>query len=628
MNQKELESYIKKCQEAYYNDDPIIDDKDFDELWDELETKYPDSELLVEVGETSWDGFNKEKHIMSMCSQQKAGTIAAFEKWVNKNNIEDYIVEYKCDGISLSLQYEDGKFIRALTRGNGIVGDDISANVRKMQGFNNLLKENVSGGFRAEIVMTHKTFDTKYKDTAKNPRNITSGLSKRKDGEGCEDLTLIYYDCQLKEKDLEDEFDKLDYLIYLFDGFVVYSMKTSDANEIIRFRNKIMGMRDEIDYDIDGLVIKDNIIDLEDMKRSRPKKQIAFKFETEKAHTKLIDVEWSESGANYTPVGIVEPVELNGTTVKRASLANLALISELGLKIGDIVEISKRGEIIPKIEQVVEVSGSGTPIIPPNHCYCGASLVSDGTFLTCPNKDCPKKKLHRLFKWIDKLDCKFFGEVMIRTLFEKDLITYISDLYTCDLEHIISEMETIDGFSRNNITKAFNNLYKVQELSLSKFVGGYDIDGVGERIVEIVIKNSNGKYNSLDSLWMANPFGLASIKQIGEKKAGQIIMGVCDNMDDMRKTLASGRIKIIEKKIASNKLEGKSFCITGSLEHGKRDDYVEKIKDNGGEYKSGVSAGLSYLVNNDLTSTSGKNKKAQELNVPIISEDELLEMMK
>lgn len=631
MNQKELESYIKRCQEAYYNNEPIIEDSEFDDLWDELEEKYPDSVLLTEVGETSWDGFNKEKHIMSMCSQQKAGTIAAFEKWAKAHpEIKLYFVEHKCDGLSLSLQYENNKFVRALTRGNGIVGDDISDNVRKMQGFKQELQYvNFTGAVRCEIVMTHNVFEAKYKDIAKNPRNMASGLSKRKDGQNTEDLTLIYYDVQdLEEKQFKTEQDKWKFLTINFGSNVVGLKTFTNYQDIIDYRNDIMTRRDEIAYDIDGLVIKDNIVDLEDMKRSRPKKQIAFKFETEKAYTKLIGVEWSESGATFTPVGLIEPVELNGTTVKRASLSNLDIMKQLGVQIGDVVEVSKRGEIIPKIERVVEASGSGVAIEPPNYCYCGASLISDGIFLVCPNKDCPKKKLHRLFKWVGKLDCKYFGEVMIRTLFKHGLITFISDLYTCDIENIISKMEKIDGFSRNNITKAFNNLYKEKELSLSKFVGGYDIDGVGERIIEIVINNSNGKYNTLDSLWMANPWGLATVKQIGDKKAAQIINGICNNMDDMRKTLASGKITIVEKKKASNKLGGKSFCITGSLIHGKRDDYIEKIKDNGGEYKSSVSNGLSYLVNNDLTSTSGKNKKAQGLNVPIISEQNLLEMMK
>jgi DNA ligase (NAD+) len=626
MKQIELEKLVKYHQEKYYNDEPEISDAEFDELWDELRINYPKSELLKKVGEGSWEGFKKEKHIMPMNSQQKAGTIAEFEKWNANQKHPKRIIEYKCDGISLSIQYEKGNFVRALTRGNGDCGDDISKNVRQMDGFKNKIDKNYTGAVRCEIVMLHSVFDKKYKGIKKNPRNTAGGIAKQKDGNNYNDVSLIYYDSYITTNNFShgDEYHKLKFLENEFGNKNIVVWQIVDANKVTEIRNEIMENRNSIPYDIDGLVIKNIEIDFDDMQRTTPNYQIAYKFETEKAYTKLIDVEWSATGKYLTPVGIVEPVELNGTTVQRASLANLSIMNDLNIRIGDIVEISKRGEIIPKIERLYEKSKDSKPIKLPTHCECGALLKSDDVFLYCPGANCHLKILHKLKKWIWVLDVKFMGITMIETLFQKGLITKISDFYTQDLNYIISKMENEEGFSARNITKAFDNLYKANKITLPQFIGGYDISGVGQRVIENIIDNSELK--TLDDFLLKSGSDLAKIKQIGAIKARQIFDGLHENNLDMLETLNSGKIEIIVPQKSSDKLKGLSFCITGKLNHGVRDEYIEKIKDNGGQYK-GVSKDLSYLINNDTTSSSGKNKKAKELNIPIISEDEFLKML-
>lgn len=627
ITKKELEDLIKYHQDKYYNGQPEISDPEFDLLWDELKEKYPDSKLLKKVGETSWEGFQKAKHVIFMCSQQKASNVEEFEKWNREQNQDYYIVETKCDGISLAIEYKDGKFVKALTRGDGTVGDDISNNVRKMNGFKEKIDKYFTGAVRCEIVMLRSVFENKYKVFMKNPRNAASGISKSKEGDNCNDLDLIYYDAKLtNEHSFNDEIDKLKFLERNFRNYVVEYQRTN-KDKVTDLRNDIMQHRDRIPYDIDGLVIKTIEIDPEDMERATPKKQIAYKFDTEKVHTKLLNVEWSESGTYFTPVGIVEAVELNGTTVRRASFANMSLLKEMGVQIGDIVEITKRGEIIPKIERVISKTINSKNIEYPTECSCGSKLHDDGIFIFCPNKNCHKKKLYRIIKWVNVLDIKFLGIVMIETLFQNGLIRNISDLYTCDLEKVIKVMEKVEGFSRNNITRAFESLYKTKQITLSKFLGGYNIGGVGERVIEIIIENSNGKFEKLDDFLNTNSNELSSIKQIGLKKASQILEGISDNIKDMQKSLNSGKIDIIEIKRSSNKLNGLSFCITGKLNKGKRDDYIDIIKDNGGTYK-GVDKTLTYLINNDNTSTSGKNEKAHKLGIKIITEDEFLELIK
>lgn len=626
-NQKQLENIIKFHQEKYYNDEPEISDAEFDELWDELRIKYPNSELLTKVGETSWEGFKKMRHIMPMNSQQKAGNISEFEKWNLNQKHPKRIIEYKCDGISLSIQYENGNFVRALTRGDSVQGDDISNNVRQMDGFRQQIPSfPFTGAVRCEIVMLHSVFDKKYKGIKKNPRNTAGGIAKQKDGNNYNDVTLIYYDAKFTNNNFfKDEYDKLKFLENEFGNTNVVDWQAVNADKVTEIRNIVMNSRDSIPYDIDGLVIKNIEIDLDDMERSTPNHQIAYKFETEKAYTQLIEVEWSATGKYLTPVGIVKPVELNGTTVQRASLANLSIMNDLNIKIGDIVEISKRGEIIPKIERVFETSKDSKPIKLPTNCECGALLESDDVFLYCPNESCHLKTLHKLKKWIWVLDVKFMGIAMIEKLFQKGLVTKISDFYTQDLKYIISKMENEDGFSARNITKAFDNLYKANKVTLPQFIGGYDISGVGRRVVEQIVENSD--LQTLNDFATVRMNELSKVKQIGDKKASQIVNGIVNNINDMLDTLGSGKIEIIVPQKSSDKLKGMSFCITGKLNHGVRDEYVERIKDNGGQYK-GVSKGLSYLINNDTTSTSGKNKKAKELNIPIISENEFLKMLK
>ncbi len=620
MNQNQLEKIISYHQEKYYNQEPEISDKEFDLLWDELERTFPDSTLLSVVGDTSWDGFQKARHIMPMFSQQKAGTIIEFEKWASKYTVSTNIAELKCDGLSLSIQYENGIFIKAVTRGNGEVGDDISQNVIKMQGFIKDLGNDFTGALRCEIIMMHEIFNTKYKSNNKNPRNTASGFSRRKSGKNCRDLSLIYYDAQYSDgRNFNDELTKLE-TMHSWGLNVIKYWECSTADEVVALRNKLMNSREEYPYDFDGIVVKGNDIDIEDMKRSRPKKQIAFKFEIEKAETKLLDIEWSLSGSFIVPVAILEPVELCGTTVKRASLANPGLIEKLGIRIGDIVAVSKRGEIIPKIEYVVE-SKNGIEIKVPKMCSCcDTELIKKSNSLYCPNSSCDMKKIHKLKKWIKRIDAKSIGDAMIETLFETGLIKDISDFYTRDLSEIIAVMEKIDGYSSNNISKAFNNIYAVNELSLPNFIAGYDLEGIGRRI----IKTTQSKFDSLDKIHNASVSELADIDGIGEITAQQIIEGVNENIDDMNKTLNTGMLKIIRKK-EGTKLNGKSFCITGKLENGKRNDYIKTIEENGGDYKKVVVKGLSFLVNNDINSSSSKNKKAKELGIPIISEKEFLE---
>jgi DNA ligase (NAD+) len=348
----ELERLIVKYQKSYYDGEAEISDGEFDLLWDELKSLAPDSPVLKRVGEGeagghTVDGFPKAKHIMPMGSQDKAANPEEFRAWAEKNGLERFLVQYKLDGASLELQYQKGKLVRAITRGDGVIGDEITANARRMAGILEKLDIPFSGGIRGEVIMTREIWRKKY--TAKaNCRNAANGIMRRKDGSGCEDLTLITYDAMANDKDnfFSDEAHKIEWLEMR--GFKATVTKMCNgAEDVIAYRDKVAKTRDKLPFDIDGLVVKDPVTDMADLRRARPEKQIAFKFELETAFSILRRVEWSESGATYTPIGVVDPVHIAGTTVQRANLNNPAMIRSLGLKIGSAVSVVKRGEIIP-----------------------------------------------------------------------------------------------------------------------------------------------------------------------------------------------------------------------------------------------------------------------------------------
>ncbi|KKL62057.1 hypothetical protein LCGC14_2189040, partial [marine sediment metagenome] len=340
-----LESEIQRNRVLYYNEQPEISDAKYDSLEDELKKIDPDNSVLFRIGVDRSELFTKEKHIIPMNSQDKVTQPEEFSKWAKKRNYKVFIIQFKLDGISIELQYEEGIFQKAITRGDGVVGDNVSANVVNMNGFIPKLKNTFTGAVRAEIVLFHDIYNKKHSDK-QNCRNAAAGIVRRKDGIGSRDLNLVYYDAVSITDDIifKDEIQKIKWLKE--QHFPTVLTKTAHTpQEVIQIREDVMNnVRATLNYDIDGLVIKGRLIDHEDMKRARPVKQIAFKFQAEGTETKLLAVEWSISGHHYTPVAIVETVHLMGSNVSRASLANPNLIEDLKIKIGSEVFITKRGD--------------------------------------------------------------------------------------------------------------------------------------------------------------------------------------------------------------------------------------------------------------------------------------------
>jgi DNA ligase (NAD+) len=643
-----LEGLIVKYQKSYYDGEAEISDGEFDLLWDELKNLAPGSPVLKKVGAGSdgasggrgsdsasgvaftVDGFPKANHIMPMGSQDKAANPEEFRAWAQKQKVSEFLVQYKLDGASLELQYKKGKLFQAITRGDGIIGDEITANARRMAGIPEKLDIPFSGGVRGEVIMTREIWKKKYADKA-NCRNAANGIMRRKDGDGCEDLVLITYDAMSDENDnfFSGESQKIEWLGKR--GFqTTVTTVCHSAKEVIAYREKITRMRDKIPIDIDGLVVKDPVSDAADLRRSRPEKQIAFKFELETAFSILRQVEWSESGATYTPIGIVDPVHLAGTTVQRANLNNPGMIRSLGLKIGSAVSVVKRGEIIPKIEGIAPtgalpeaaMSAKKQDIEFPVRCaVCGADLIDAITRLYCPNTACPKRLLHRLEKWVSVLDIRELGEKLLRQLFDKERVRRIADLYSLNAE----ELAAYERMGELSAAKVIRHIQTKRELPLAAFVAGFDLEGVAETTME---KVAAAGFDTLEKLRRAGVGDLAAVYGLGHITATVIVDGLKETAAEMDAVLAAGVIGIAPPPSEeAQPLRGLSFCFTGELSSMKRGQAEEKIKALGASAKTSVVKELSYLVTNDPGSGSGKNKKARELGVKIIDEKQFLALL-
>ena len=622
-----LAGLIEKYQKSYYDREAEISDAEFDLLWDELKTLAPNHQLLKKVGGGLSDGFPKLKHLIPMGSQEKAANPEEFRAWAKKTNLVSFVVQYKLDGASLELQYEKGKLTSAVTRGDGIKGDEITQNAQRMSGVKPEIAKNFSGGVRGEVIMTHEVWREKYSDKA-NCRNAANGIMRRKDGAGCEDLSFIGFDAAANENDnfFKNEMEKISWLKE--QGFnVTETREFSNPEEVITYRDEMAKNRKKMNFDIDGLVVKDFFTDMIDLRRARPERQIAFKFDPEMAFSILKKVEWSESGATYTPIGIIEPVRLAGTTVQRANLNNPDMIRNLGLKIGSAVSVVKRGEIIPKIEGLAPCGVIAEPekkeeIVFPSICAaCNTPLEDGGTRLFCPNPACPKKLLHRLEKWVSVLDIRELGEKLLRQLFDSGRVRMISDLYTLTEK----ELALFERMAELSAAKVIHHIRTKRELSLAAFVAGFNIEGVGELIMEKVVSSG---FDTLDKLRSVTEEKLAGVYGLGDITARAIILGLEETADDMDQVLSAGIISITPPRLAEEiPLKGLSFCFTGELTKMKRNEAEDKIKKLGGMVKSSVVKDLSYLVTNDPESGSSKNKKALQLGVKIINEESFLSFL-
>ena len=359
MNQQELENKLKQAQNAYYNgSEPIMSDLEYDELWDELQTKFPTSNLLFGVGADHTDGFAKIKHSIIMGSQAKANTAQDMTMFFLKNGKGKYLAQYKLDGCSIALNYENGKFVTGATRGDGTEGDDITRNVLQMKGLVKQLKDRFTGTVRGEVLLD-KSVKEKYFPDMKNCRNAASGIMKHLDGSDCEKLTIRVYDAQYFDKAksfgtqefLQSWLQNNGFIVADYVWFDTSRMKNPGESAIDLIRKEFSeDIANNRDFDIDGIVFKKNEIDMHDIQTEyRPKTMIALKPKFILKETVLRNIEWCVKNGTVTPVAHFSKIELQGATISKASLCNVKMLETMGLEIGHKILVCRCGMIIPKI---------------------------------------------------------------------------------------------------------------------------------------------------------------------------------------------------------------------------------------------------------------------------------------
>ena len=354
-----LETEIRKHQELYYNHQPVISDGEFDALVDELTMLDPDNELLTtKIGADHTEGFTKVKHNIKMGSQNKANTEPEMNGWISTIDNSLVLGGFKMDGNSVRLTYKNGELVQAASRGDGDWGDDITENVKKMNFVPLKLKAtpNYTGDVRGEVLLSRKNKE-KYYPEFKNCRNGASGIMKHLDGSGCEHLDVVCYDAQYLSEN--EEFGTQENLINFLEqnGFKVAEyrfFKNLTGKMAIDYLNTIFDDFDNLEYDIDGIVWKQNVIDMKDMKNERPKTNIALKPAKVYKETVLENIEWQVRNGTLTPVAILKPIDLQGATISKASLCNVACLEDMGIEIGHKVLICRCGMIIPKIVKDID----------------------------------------------------------------------------------------------------------------------------------------------------------------------------------------------------------------------------------------------------------------------------------
>ena len=625
----ELEEKIKELANAYYQGQELVPDSEYDALIKVLKEKQPDSELLKRgvIGSDVKGISKKYKLEITMGTLEKCNSDEELKDWMKKHPHDDIVAELKIDGNGQYLRFENGKLAHIRSRGDGEYGEDSTDNVKKVPNIPHNIDKSFSGKIRGEVFMLRSVFDKDFSKDNKNPRNTAAGIVKRLDGKDMDKLFFIAYDV-FDDNDVVDktEIGKLEFLEK--NGFSIPEYLVNPTiEELIAWKNKL---NPNGEIPCDGIVIKQNKVNKDDLMRLTPMNNVAFKPNLQVGATEMIDIEWSMKGRFVSPVAILAPVELEGTTVQRASLSNLNIMRELGAEIGDTVLVEKRGLIIPKVVGVAEshhVKGAVWNWKVPIHCpACGSLLMeNENGSLECVEESCPRKIAHRLKKFAKIFDIKYIGDSFVENV-EEAGITFEDFLKMASGD----DKTVFNKYSGGaNGTKVYDQVKNVlgSQISAAQFLATFDAPMLdekrfllfGEKTLDELIRLSMDKEK------------LLSYKGIGEEIANVYMKFFDNNQDEifaLRQyfTFQSVYTKIKtegEKKMS--KIAGKSFCFTGKACK-PRKELQEIVTKNGGINKDSVVKGLDYLVTDDTESGSTKNKKAKELGIPVISSVDFLMM--
>lgn len=632
MKVEELVSKLEEYKEAYYNNQPLVPDHVFDALENQLRHQDPANPYFKGVGyqplKTKW---RKVTHSIPMGSLNKANSLADVEAWFDSATKSANVVNPalfwsdKLDGISIALQYENGVLTSAITRGDGFIGEDILANVVMMHGVQRKMKTSFTGSLRGEIVLTHTNWK-QHLPSYSNPRNAASGIAKlecRNKAGINKHLSVYLYEVVTDDFEISEESAK--YLFLQDQGFLVPShgvVNSTDEMENIysAYSNEI---REMLNYDIDGLVIKfQNTEAYYDagIRNSRPHGAVALKFAAEGSVTTLNEIIWQVGNSGrVTPVASFDTVNLAGADVSRSTLYNVSYVQELGLGLGDSILVERANDVIPKVVEVVTKKASSPVTIPDSCPTCEYPLVFEGEYLQCNNDECSSRVSGKIKKWLESIGLLEWGTFIVDAIVDEGLANKISDIYklqVSDLEGLRNSGGAVLG--NKTATKLVTSLHQASSVSLDALLGGLAIPLCRSKFVRLLVDSG---LDTLEKIQEASVQDFLEVAGVGDRKAESFHKGIRENQQEIEELLKHLSIKSLE-----GSLLGKTFCITGALSNPRK--AIEKgIKEAGGIVKSSVTSDLSYLVTNDPDSGSSKAKKAIQNGIPIISEDQLYELI-
>ena len=621
---KVLEKEIKRHKSLYYQGKPEISDAQYDQLEDELKGLDPQNPVLEIIG-AGVTGNNKVKHDTKMLSLNKTYKIEELISWKDSYEI---VSTYKIDGISCSLIYENGKLALSKTRGDGSFGENITNKVIWIDSIPSTISLNGKVEVRGEIYCTEEDFfhlsDEMISRGLEKPtsqRNIVAGLIGRKtDLDLCRYLSFKAFDLISDQATYKTEMEKNSSIAK--QGFEIpYLFLHKDKKDIEKRLEDTKLFMSEGEYQIDGIVFSYNDLSLhEELGNTahHPRYKMAFKFQGESKETTLNDILWNVSrNGTLTPVGIVEPVELSGAKISRVTLHNYGLVKQYELKKGDVIEIVRSGEVIPKFISVVKSSEAVQEF--PDKCpSCDQKIYIDDIRLKCRNTSCPAQVKEEILNFVAKIGIDDISSKRIDEMLNSKLISNISDLYKVKKEQFLE----LDKVKEKLATKFVEGIEKSKQVDLITFLSALGISGGAYNKCEKVVQAG---YDNIDKILKLDLYQLVDIEGFAEKSAEEFLNSLRSKHELIKELIKSG-FSFEKKQTAQTVLTGKKICITGSLSM-KRSEMETILRDAGAIMVSSVTKNTDYLVTNDTESSSSKFKKAEKLEIPILNEDKLKGMI-
>ena len=640
---KELVQKLNEAAKAYYQEDrEIMSNREYDSLYDQLEKMEKETGIVladsptVNVGYEAVDALPKETHESPMLSLDKTKDREVLRTFVGEH---PSLLSWKMDGLTVVLTYENGELQKAVTRGNGVVGEVITNNARV---FKNIpLKIAYQGRLvlRGEAIITYSDFE-KINDSIedvdaryKNPRNLCSGSVRQLNNQITAERNVRFYAFTLVSAQNVDMHNSRAYQMEWLrsQGFEVVEYRIVTAENLDEAMDYFAHAIEHNDFPSDGLVaLYDDIAYGESLGNTAkfPRNAFAFKWADEIRETVLREIEWSPSRTGLiNPIAVFDQVELEGTTVSRASVHNVSIVKELQLGIGDTIQVYKANMIIPQIAE--NLTRSGNLIIPDTCPVCGqeARVIkeNDVETLCCMNPDCAAKKIKAftLFVSRDAMNIDGLSEATLEKFIARGFIHNFGDIF--EIEKYRNEIVDMDGFGEKSFENLLSSIEKAKETTLAKVIYSLGIANIGLSNAKVICRHFE---DDLDKIREADEEEISAIDGIGPVIASSLVKYFKDPQNNQKVDHLLGYLHIHKEEISGEQIfAGMNFVITGSLQHfANRGEAKKLIESLGGKVTGTVTGKTNYLINNDVTSNSSKNKKARELGIPILSEEDFLKL--